>query len=44
MEEILECRLEADTEAALEKIREQLQLYEDEAAEQMLRELIKEIG
>ena len=44
VEEILEYRLEADTETALEKIREQLQLYEDEAAEQMLRELIEEIG
>ena len=44
VEEILKYRLEADTETALEKIREQLQLYEDEAAEQMLRELIEEIG
>lgn len=44
VEEILEYRLEADTETALEKIREQLRLYEDEAAEQMLRELIEEIG
>lgn len=44
VEEILECRLEADTETALEKVKEQLKLYEDDAAEQMLRELIEKIG
>ncbi|MDE7427690.1 MAG: hypothetical protein K2N00_00200, partial [Lachnospiraceae bacterium] len=43
IEELLEYRLESATEEALEKIREQLKLYEDDAAEQMLRELIEEI-
>lgn len=43
IEEILEYHLAADTEAALDKIREQLKLYEDDAAEQMLRELIEQI-
>ena len=41
--EILEYRLEESTETALEKIREQLKLYEDDAAEQMLRELIEQM-
>lgn len=41
IEELLEYRLEADTEEALLKIQEQLKLYEDDAAEQMLRELIE---
>lgn len=44
IEEIMECRLEADIEAELGKIREQLRLYEDEAAEQMLRGLLDRIG
>ena len=43
MEEILEYRLGGATETALEKIREQLKLYEDDAAEQMLRELIEQM-
>lgn len=43
VEEILEYRLEESTETALEKIREQLKLYEDDAAEQMLRELIEQM-
>ncbi|MDE7297733.1 MAG: response regulator, partial [Lachnospiraceae bacterium] len=43
VDELLECRLEADTEAALEKIKEQLRLYEDDAAEQMLHELLEQI-
>ena len=43
VESILEYRLEADIEAAFEKIKEQLKLYEDDAAEQMLRELIGRI-
>lgn len=41
VDEILEYRLESDTEAGLEKIRELLKLYEDDAAEQMLHELIE---
>lgn len=44
IEEILEYHLEDSIEAALEDIKEQLKLYEDEAAEQMLRELIEQIG
>lgn len=44
IEEILECRLEPETEKVLENVKEQLKLYEDDAAEQMLRELIEEMG
>ena len=44
IEEIMEYQLEAETEETLEHVREQLQLYEDEAAEQMLRELLEKIG
>ena len=44
IEEILAYQLEAETEETLEKVKEQLQLYEDEAAEQMLRELLEKIG
>lgn len=44
IEEILDCRLEDAIEAELGNIREQLRLYEDEAAEQMLRELLEKIG
>ncbi len=40
----MEYHLEDSIEAALEDIKEQLKLYEDEAAEQMLRELIEQIG
>ncbi len=43
VEEILSYRLEAATEKALETIKEQLTLYEDDAAEVMLRELIEQI-
>lgn len=43
IEHILEYQLNADTETKLEKIRELLKLYEDDMAEQMLRELIEEI-
>ncbi len=43
IEELLEYRLEADTEEALLKIQEQLKLYEDDTAEQMLRELIEQM-
>lgn len=43
IEEILECRLEANTEALLEKVKEQLKLYEDDVAEQLLRQLIEQI-
>ena len=43
IETILEYRLEPAIETNLEKIREQLKLYEDDAAEQMLRELIEQI-
>lgn len=43
VEEILEYRLDERTESALEKIREQLKLYEDDAAEQMLHELIEQM-
>ena len=44
IEEIMDCRLEGAIETELGKIREQLRLYEDEAAEQMLRELLEKIG
>lgn len=43
IEEVLEYRLEKETEAALEKVKEQLALYEDDVAERMLRELIGQI-
>ena len=43
IEEMLRYRLQEETEAKLEEIAEQLKLYEDEAAEQMLRELIERI-
>ncbi len=43
IEKLLEYRLETETETALVKIQEQLKLYEDDAAEQMLRELIEEM-
>ncbi len=43
IEEILEYRIEEDVEKELEKIREQLKLYEDDAAEQMLQDLIEQI-
>ncbi len=38
-----EYRLETAVETKLEQIREQLKLYEDDAAEQMLRELIEQM-
>lgn len=40
---LLDCRLEAGTEAALENIKEQLSLYEDDAAERMLHELLEQM-
>lgn len=43
VEKILEYRLREDMETKLEEISEQLKLYEDDAAEQMLRELIEQI-
>lgn len=43
IEELLEYRMESAVEEDLEKIREQLKLYEDDAAEQMLRELIEQM-
>ena len=43
IETILEYRLEPAIETNLERIRELLKLYEDDAAEQMLRELIEQI-
>ena len=39
----MEYRLDESIEKELEKIREQLKLYEDDEAEQMLRELIEQI-
>ena len=43
IEDILQYRLNADMERKLEEIQEQLKLYEDDAAEEMLRDLIKQI-
>lgn len=43
IETLLEYRLEATIETELERISAQLKLYEDDAAEQMLRELIEQI-
>lgn len=43
IEALLECRMEPDTESVLMKVKEQLKLYEDDAAEQMLHELIEQI-
>lgn len=43
IEDILQYRLDPDTERKLGKIQEQLKLYEDDAAEQMLRDLTKQI-
>lgn len=43
IEDILQYRLNPDTEGKLKEIQEQLKLYEDDAAEQMLRDLIKQI-
>lgn len=43
IEELLEYRMETYIEEELEKIQEQLKLYEDDAAEQMLRELIEQM-
>jgi len=44
LEEILEYPLEGDRKEELGEIREQLKLYEDDAAEQMLRDIIGRIG
>ncbi|MCM1182980.1 MAG: ATP-binding protein [Roseburia sp.] len=43
IEDILRYRLEPDTEARLREIQEQLSLYEDEAAEGLLRELMEQM-
>ena len=43
LDEMMEYRLEADVETALGEIRGLLKLYEDDAAEQMLHELIGRI-
>lgn len=43
IEALLECQMEPDTESVLMKVKEQLKLYEDDAAEQMLHELIEQI-
>ena len=43
LDEILQYRLHEDTKSKLTEIKEQLRLYEDEAAEQLLRELITQI-
>lgn len=43
IEALLEYQLSTQTAASLEKIRELLKLYEDDAAEQMLRELIEQL-
>lgn len=42
IEELLSHHLNQDKEAKLRKIREQLELYEDDAAEDLLRELLEE--
>ena len=44
IEDILQYRLDIETKGRLKKIREQLMLYEDDAAEQLLQELIEYIG
>lgn len=44
IEDILQYRLDIETKGRLKKIREQLMLYEDDAAEQLLQELIEHIG
>lgn len=44
VEELLEYQLTDEIEETLEKVKDQLKLYEDDAAEQMLRELIEQIG
>lgn len=43
IEDILQYRLKPDMEGRLKEIQEQLKLYEDDAAEQMLRDLMKQI-
>ena len=39
VDELLKYRLDHDTEAKLREIREQLRMYEDDAAEELLRQL-----
>lgn len=41
---LLEFRLDGDTRGALEAVREQLKMYEDDEAERLLRELSERIG
>lgn len=43
IEHLLEYQLDADLETQLEKVKELLKLYEDDKAEQALRQLIEEI-
>lgn len=43
LEDILQYRLHEGTRSKLTEIKEQLRLYEDDAAEQLLRELIEQI-
>lgn len=40
IDDLLKCRLDGGTEAGLREIREQLRMYEDDNAEQLLRQLI----
>lgn len=43
IENVLQYQLQSDTEEKLKEIQEQLKLYEDDAAEQLLRELIEKM-
>lgn len=43
IEKLLQYKLEPDTQSKLEEISEQLRLYEDEAAQRMLQELIDKL-
>lgn len=43
IKELLKYRVEADTEADLKEIQEQLKLYEDDVAEQLLRDLVERL-
>ncbi len=44
IKELLQYRLEKDTAAQLQKVLEQLRLYEDSQAEEMLHQLLEELG
>ena len=43
MEEILQCHLSDDVRTRLTEIKEQLKLYEDDAAEALLKEVIAQM-